>query len=184
MCIHIKPLFLFLCNKNVWILLNYKYTFFYQEKFIHDLKDVLFTNLFIVTVFPNIRQCIMKNIVKSRKGNISCCVWKLKGNMGSQNLDRINIIWIFWCYSYLMLVHVGGERVITKCIQRNYTSKNSEVPSTRVNRKDLTSCAVWDRDVDAIPHLESTKNCNLIYDVSLWCFSFPKKCFAIIYKSL
>ena len=66
-----------------------------------------------------------------------------------------------------MLVHVGGERVITKCIQRSYTSRNSEVPSTRVNRKDLTSCAVWDRDVDAIPHLESTKNCNLIYDVSL-----------------
>ena len=44
--------------------------FFYQEKIIHDLKDVLFTNLFIVTVFPNIRQCILKNIVKSKKGNI------------------------------------------------------------------------------------------------------------------
>ena len=66
-----------------------------------------------------------------------------------------------------MLVHVGGERVITKCIQRHYTSGDSEVPSIGVNRKDLTSCMVWDRDYDAIPHLDSTKNCNLIYDVSL-----------------
>ena len=153
-------------------LLNYNYTFFTKENIIHDLNDILFTNLFVVTVFPNIRQCIMKHIVKSRKGNILCYVSKLKGNLGSPNLDGMNIIWIFWGVSYLMLVHVGGERVIMKCIQRSYTSGNSEVPSTRVNRKDLTSCmARVIHDADAIPYLESTtKNCNLIYDVSFMIF--------------